>query len=71
MITITREEYARLLRIEVQLMKYKELCEKKTKQLKELQSQVAHYKKQAAKRRKPNEPVQNNSNNSSYVDIES
>lgn len=42
-------EYNRLLQNEVQLKKYKELCEKKAAELKRVHSQLFHYKKQALK----------------------
>lgn len=59
-IMISPEKLARLLRNEVQLIKMKELCRDKSNEIKKLQTQLAYYKKQAAKRNneEPKEPEQ-------------
>lgn len=49
MITITSDEYSRLLQNEVKLIKFETLCQKKAVEVKRLQDQVAHYKRQAMK----------------------
>lgn len=49
-IMISSEKLARLLRNEVQLIKVKEICRDKSNEIKKLQTQLAYYKKQAAKR---------------------
>lgn len=49
-VTITSEEYNRLLQNEVQLQKYKMLCQKKTLELKRVHDQLSQYKRQALKR---------------------
>ena len=43
-------EYNRFLQLEVQLQKYKGLCEKKAKEIKHLQDQVARLKRKEMKR---------------------
>lgn len=43
-------EYNRLLQAEVQLNKYKGLCERKAKEIKNLQDQVARLKRKELKR---------------------
>lgn len=49
-ITISTDEYKRLQQNEVQLQKYKVLCEKKAKELKRVNTQLSYYRKQANKR---------------------
>lgn len=49
-VQITASEYNRFLQLEVLLNKYKGLCEKKGKQIKQLQDQVARYKRKGLKR---------------------
>lgn len=57
-IVISRTEYARLLRAEVQGMRFKESCQNKASEIKKLQMQVAYYKKQVLSRtgEEPKEP---------------
>ena len=43
-------EYARLLRNEVQLVRFKESCNSKANEIKKLQTQLAYFKRQAMKR---------------------
>lgn len=50
MYEITLTEYNRYLQMEVQLIKYKVLCERKAKEIKSLQDQVARYKRKEMKR---------------------
>lgn len=45
MISISCEEYSRLLKSNVQLIKYKELCQTKSSEIKRLQDQVGYFKK--------------------------
>lgn len=44
-ITISNEEYLRLLNNEIQLTKYKGICQKKSSEIKRLQDQLSYYKK--------------------------
>lgn len=48
MVTIHADEYARLLKQEIQLIKYKESCTTKAAEVKRLQDQLAHFKKHVA-----------------------
>lgn len=47
---IPASEYNQFLQLEIQLNKYKGLCEKKAKEIKNLQDQVARYKRRELKR---------------------
>lgn len=47
---VTATEYNRFLQLEIQLNKYKGLWEKKSKELKRLQDQLAYYKRKDFKR---------------------
>lgn len=57
------EEYARLLKQEIQLIKLKETCQKKSTELKRLQNQNAYLQKQLfiarSNRKKGDDPEQN------------
>lgn len=44
--TIFAEEYARLLKQEIQMIKYKEACQEKSAEIKKLQDQLSYFKKQ-------------------------
>lgn len=46
MITISSEEYSRLLQNEIKIMKFKEQCQTKASEIKKLQDQVAYFKRQ-------------------------
>lgn len=54
-VTIFAEEYARLLKQEIQLIKYKESCQTKSAEVKRLQDQLAYYRKQVLLLRRGNE----------------
>lgn len=54
--TIFVEEYDRFLKQEIQLIKFKESCHKKSAELKKLHDQLAYFKKQVLiLRNKPND----------------
>lgn len=48
---ISAEEYSRLLKQEIQLIKYKESCQQKSVEVKRLQDQVIYLKKQVLRRK--------------------
>lgn len=58
-----QEEYARLLKQEIQLIKLKETCQKKSTELKRLQNQNAYLQKQLyiarKNKKKEDDPEQN------------
>lgn len=45
-VTIFAEEYARFLKQEIQMIKYKEACQEKAAEIKKLQDQLGYFKKQ-------------------------
>lgn len=53
-VTISAAEYNRLLQNEIQLQKYKQLCEKKAKEMQRIQDKLFYYKNQALKRTQRN-----------------
>lgn len=64
-IVISRTEYMRLLKAEVQGIRFKESCQNKASEIKKLQMQVAYYKKQVLSRtgEEPKEPEPSDSAN--------
>lgn len=63
---ITAHEYNRLLQAEIQLNKYKGLCEKKAKEIKNLQDLVARLKRKELKR---NAETENENEESIMADV--
>lgn len=49
-ITISSDEYSRLLQNEVKLIKFTELCQTKASEIKRLQDQLAYFKRQAMRK---------------------
>lgn len=62
------EEYARLLKNEVQGMKYKEMYEKKLAELKRSNDMVTYYKKMSLKLRQSKPEVENTQNKRPILD---
>lgn len=62
-ITIGSDEYTRLLKQEIQLIKYKETCQAKAVEVKRLQTQLAYFKKQISMLRKNQKDEHDDSDN--------